>query len=257
MPSLVIINLTNLVLNVAICQIGPLYYQNRLLPGETMHRSLGKKWIKKSVNWNENEIKIILITGHVFYTLEAKPWNNHRNEYDDGEVAAKLAQAIVTLGGLLTPWEIPNYFKTIDNSNIPYWYIKHNDLPWLRKPLIHMSRDRTLILEGGPSEGEIELKFNSDHTINKFKIHDESKRLGQLKIREIPFKDEHKYFYISNEVKITPIDTTSRKPIKIETWIYNWKWHNLNSKKYIFLFFLVNLYCFFYIKCYSLSKWKL
>ena len=49
MPSLVIINLTNIILNVAICQVGPLYYQNKLLPGETMHRSLGELFFAKQI----------------------------------------------------------------------------------------------------------------------------------------------------------------------------------------------------------------
>ena len=151
----------------------------------------------------------------MFYTLEFKPWNE-RNQYDDGDVISKLAVAIFTLGGLLTPWEFPSYFKTIDNSNVPYWYIKHKDLPWLRKPGFHMTKDRTFIVEGGPERNQVNLTFNPDHSIAKFAILNENAKLGPLKIREIPFEESHKYFYINNEVKITQVESKST-PVIVET----------------------------------------
>lgn len=43
MPSLVVMNLINLVLNLTICQIGLIYYENKVLSGGLMHRSLGKQ----------------------------------------------------------------------------------------------------------------------------------------------------------------------------------------------------------------------
>lgn len=142
------------------------------------------------------------LAAHVFYTLEVKPWDES-NEYDDTQVAAKLAQAILTLGGLLTPWELANYFKTVDNSQVPFWYLKHKDLPWYKKPGIHMTKDRTFIIEGGPEPEQVLLDLHSNNSIARFGLKSEKASIGNIRLREIEFHPSHRYHYIDERIKVT------------------------------------------------------
>lgn len=103
----------------------------------------------------------------------------------------------------MTPWKFPQYFKTIDNSHVPYWYLKERNLPWYKKPGIHISKDRTFILEGGPDVSKVNITFTGNNTLDKLIIDDDNLGLGSIKMREIPFEESHKYFYIANEIKIT------------------------------------------------------
>lgn len=131
-----------------------------------------------------------------------KPWDKN-NEYTDTTVASKLAQAIFTLGGLLTPWEFPKYFETVDNSQVPFWYLRHHDLPWYRKPGIRMGSDRTFIIEGGPEPEEVNLRLHANHSIAEFGIQNERTALGSIRIREIPFHPSHRHHYIDDRIKVT------------------------------------------------------
>lgn len=72
-----------------------------------------------------------------------------------------------------------------------------------------MTTDRTFIIEGGPEKSRVDLAFGRDHSIDKFVIHQQEAGLGQIKIREIAFEEKHKFFYISDEVKITPVKSTT------------------------------------------------
>lgn len=63
-----ICNATNIILNLALSQVGPLYYQNNVKPGECMKRDVGKVW----------------------YTIKANVYTGQENVYNDWSVAKPI-----------------------------------------------------------------------------------------------------------------------------------------------------------------------
>jgi hypothetical protein len=61
--TLSLCNATPLILNLALSQVGPLFYENQVLPGEC--------WVQR--------------TGKVWFTIEARPYLGDENKYTNAE----------------------------------------------------------------------------------------------------------------------------------------------------------------------------
>ncbi len=63
-----ICNATNIILNIALSQVGPLHYQNRVMPGECWKQPVGKVW----------------------FTIDATLYTGKENIYTDWSVAKPI-----------------------------------------------------------------------------------------------------------------------------------------------------------------------
>lgn len=80
-----ICNLTNVILNVALLQIGPLYFQNKVLPGDCVDFKTGRVW----------------------FTVEVKVWKNGTNNYNNaqrGLPIAAMSLGVPSVAGTAALW---------------------------------------------------------------------------------------------------------------------------------------------------------
>ena len=99
--SVSVCNLTAIVLNVALKQLGPLYYSNQLMPDTCA------------------EFK----TGRVWFTVEARVWKNGTNDYDDAMAVLPivgLQQAVGSVAvGIVQGIDIERSNKKLMEENDP------------------------------------------------------------------------------------------------------------------------------------------
>ena len=102
-----IYNATNVTLDMALSQVGPLYYENMVLPGERFRRDVGKKvqntiikhkYFACSHDHGKNDF--IITAGKVWFTIEAKCYTGEDKAYSDWSVAKPIIDwSLVGLGG--------------------------------------------------------------------------------------------------------------------------------------------------------------
>lgn len=166
--SVTIFNDTDVILNIALSQIGPLYYENAVQPGQCAKFTVGKVWFTVEGRvWNgDNEYDGIQVARPIIdATLEAVMifmliLTNGRNAIGYvGRVGEKLAQAKSEVKAAHESDTTNNLLQRLFNGsaiNSPGWYF---------------GNDRCISISGGPKYVSVVDEDNDFHKIDVNTLH--------------------------------------------------------------------------------------
>lgn len=127
-------NATNIILNLALAQLDPLYYENKVSPGEC---------------WR-------VTTGKSFFTIEANVYNSEDNLYTDSSVVKPMIAASMVVIEPGTAGQGPGAAFIIKRTAYGLNYDKSQYVTIINKKLATSSKDwdltspRTIYVRGGP-----------------------------------------------------------------------------------------------------------
>ena len=129
-----ICNATNIILNLALAQVSPLYYENKVSPGEC---------------WR-------VTTGKSYFTIEANVYNSEDNLYTDQSVVKPIIAASIVVVGDGTAGSGPGTAFLIRASGFGLNYDKSQYVKIINNKLStsstawDLTSPRTIYIRGGP-----------------------------------------------------------------------------------------------------------
>ena len=203
--KLTIHNRTSVIMNIALKQVGNLYWKNQLMPDEEWTVEVGKL--------DEFEIKLCnnIASGKVWFTIEVKLWKSDgSNDYTMAGAIVPVLTTSATVVGLTAGIAIPvagaagftaarvtmDAIRPIGAaafhfvpSGVNFVFNLLNKIksepPWLTSHGEYMSGDKRYEIVGGPHASEVTIKYSDrdSYVVVDQSIRTDSGNLGKIYLK--------------------------------------------------------------------------
>lgn len=184
-----ICNATNIILNLALAQIGPLYYENKVLPGECWKVKTGKSFFTVNANFYTGEDNIYTDWSVAKPIIETSLYALGFGTFAIGGAAGVAIGGTLQVGGVVMDLTKSDVVKIVNEK------LSEKSPGW------DMTNDRTIYVKGGPPASAVNMRGSKDNGMWQ-KYHCEKvKQLEEILITKFEPADFKFKRYVKNDCK--------------------------------------------------------